>query len=95
MCADLTRKILCLKIGRGERRFSENHTQEHFGQPTIREFEITISNKGKVIKPHDRLVLVSSALTGFTLLAYQTGGLPVVFRELALRETLSWEELGT
>ena len=34
-------------------------------------------------------------LTALTLPAYQTGGLPVVFRELALRETLSWEELGT
>ena len=41
------------------RQFSENYTQEPIGT-TTRELKFAFSNKGKAIKPHDRLVLVSS-----------------------------------
>ena len=39
-----------------------------------------------MVKPNERLVLVSSRITAFTHPAYQTGGLPVLFFIL-----LDWE----
>jgi len=47
-----------------------------------------------VIKPHGRLVPVSSRIAALTHLAYQRGSLPRAFRDLAVRQTQSWEALG-
>ena len=58
-------------------------------------FKYDKREKEKAIKPHDRLVLVRTRITALTRPAYQPGSLPGVFRGLATRETLSWEELGT
>ena len=87
--------------------FTENYTQRLPGQLSNSRVKIACisfmvagpksGNMKRKSNQAARPISISplKCLAACARLTYQPGGLPGVFRELALRETISWEELGT